>query len=77
VFPSQTNFLLVRPPRFPASRWLQKLRERRVLVRWFRDASVRDYLRITIGTPEEMDSLVRAAAEILKRRPSTRPGARR
>src|SRR5262249_51819417 len=26
VFPSQTNFILARPPRFPAGAWLQKLR---------------------------------------------------
>ena len=51
VFPSQTNFILVRPPKFPAQTWLQKLRDRRILVRWFSDPSVRDYLRITIGTP--------------------------
>src|SRR6266566_997372 len=35
VFPSQTNFILVRPPQFLASEWLQKLREQKILVRWF------------------------------------------
>ena len=29
VFPSQTNFILVRPPKFPAQTWLQKLRDRK------------------------------------------------
>ena len=61
VFPSQTNFILVRPPKFPAQDWLQKLRDRKLLVRWFSDPSVRDYLRITIGTPEEAAALVKAA----------------
>src|SRR5207253_2343988 len=32
VLPSQTNFLFVRPSAFPANRWLQKLRERKILV---------------------------------------------
>ncbi len=65
VFPSQTNFILVRPPKFPARAWLQKLRDRRVLVRWFGDASVRDYLRITIGTPEQAAALVKTAKALL------------
>jgi histidinol-phosphate aminotransferase len=65
VFPSQSNFILVRPPRFSAQTWLQKLRNRKILVRWFSDPSVRDYLRITIGTPAEASALVKAARAIL------------
>ena len=65
VYPSQTNFILVRPPRFPARAWLQKLRDRKILVRWFGEPLVRDYLRITIGTPEEAAALVKAAGAIL------------
>jgi histidinol-phosphate aminotransferase len=65
VFPSQTNFLLVRPPKFSAQSWLQKLRDRKILVRWFSNPSIRGYLRITIGTPDEAAALVKAAKEIL------------
>jgi histidinol-phosphate aminotransferase len=65
VVPSQTNFILVRPPQFPARIWLPKLRSHRILVRWFSDPTVRDYLRITIGTAEEAGALVRAAQAIL------------
>ena len=65
VFPSQTNFILVRPPKYPARTWLQKLRDRRILVRWFSDPAVSPYLRITIGTPEEAATLVKAAQGIL------------
>ena len=64
VFPSQTNFILVRPPKFPARAWLQKLRDRKILVRWFSDPRICDYLRITIGTPEEAAALVRAVRSI-------------
>ena len=35
VFPSQTNFILAQPPKFPAQDWLQKLRAQKILVRWF------------------------------------------
>jgi histidinol-phosphate aminotransferase len=65
VFPSQTNFLLVRPPKFPARDWLEKLRHRKILVRWFAQPEVRSYLRITIGTPTEAKSLVEAAKAVL------------
>jgi histidinol-phosphate aminotransferase len=67
VFPSQTNFLLARPPAFPAEQWLQQLRQRKILVRWFRSPEVRDYLRITIGTKTEAQKLVQAARAILAR----------
>ena len=66
VLPSATNFILARPPEFPAEAWLQKLRDRKILVRWFRYPEVRDYLRITIGTEAEADALLRAARAILK-----------
>lgn len=65
VLPSQTNFLLVKPPRFRAQKWLAKLRSRKVLVRWFSQPEISGYLRITIGTDAEMDALLRAARHIL------------
>ena len=67
VFPSQTNFVLARPPRLSAEQWLEQLRSRRILVRWFNSPRVSDCLRITIGTPHEAAALVRAARAILGR----------
>jgi len=64
VFPSQTNFILVKPPLFPAQDWLQKLRDHKILVRWFSAPEVRDYLRITIGTQAEAGALVTAVRKI-------------
>ena len=66
VLPSQTNFILARPPRFPAKIWLEKLRAKKILVRWFRDPAVRNYLRISIGTDAEANALVRASRAILR-----------
>ena len=66
VLPSQTNFILAKPPRYPAKDWLQKLRERKILVRWFSAPEVKDYLRITIGTAQEAKALTRAALLILR-----------
>jgi histidinol-phosphate aminotransferase len=65
VFPSQTNFILVQPPLFPAEAWLLKFRERKILVRWFSAPEVENYLRITIGAPAEAAALVKAARAIL------------
>ena len=67
VFPSQTNFLLARPPAMPAQAWLQALRERKLLVRWFDLPEVRDCLRITVGTPAAAAALLAAAREILQK----------
>jgi histidinol-phosphate aminotransferase len=66
VLPSQTNFILARPPLFPAMDWWQKLRDRKILVRWFKAAEVRDYLRITVGTAGEAEALVKAVRKILR-----------
>jgi histidinol-phosphate aminotransferase len=65
VFPSRTNFILAQPPRFAAHEWQRQLRERKVLVRWFNFPEVKNYLRITIGTPAEVEALAKAARRIL------------
>ncbi len=65
VLPSQTNFILVRPPVYPAKDWLQKLRDQKILVRWFSAPGISDYLRITIGTAAEAVALVKAVRVIL------------
>ena len=60
VLPSQTNFILARPPTESAEIWLGKLRARKILVRWFNQPSIREYLRITVGTPQEARALLKA-----------------
>jgi len=65
VLPSQTNFILAKPPMFSAKDWLAKLRARKILVRWFSAPEVSDYLRITIGTEAEAAALVTAVRKIL------------
>ncbi|MGD1085771.1 MAG: histidinol-phosphate transaminase [Verrucomicrobiota bacterium] len=65
VTPSQTNFIFARPPKFPAEVWLEKLRERKILVRWFARPETRDFLRITIGTDGQAGALLRAARAII------------
>ena len=64
ALPSQANFLFVRPPVFSAKEWLGKLRDRKILVRWFNHAETKGYLRITIGSDAEMNALLEAARDI-------------
>jgi histidinol-phosphate aminotransferase len=66
VLPSQANFIFVKPPRFPASEWLTRLREYKILVRWFPYPRTRDYLRISIGTETQMDALIQAVRKIIR-----------
>ncbi len=66
VLPSQTNFLLARPPRFAAKRWFKELRDHRIVVRFFDKPGIDRFLRITIGTEREMAALLKAAKAILK-----------
>jgi len=65
VLPSQTNFILARPSRFSAKEWLDKLRARKILVRWFNHSGLEDWLRISIGTDAEMNVLLKAVRHIL------------
>ena len=44
---------------------IKALRARKILVRWFDAPSVRDYLRITIGTDRDADALVRAVKAVI------------
>jgi histidinol-phosphate aminotransferase len=66
VLPSQANFILCRPPGVSAEKWLELLRERKILVRWFKAPEVRDHLRITIGSEKEADALLKAASAIVR-----------
>lgn len=58
VVPSQANFILIRHASHPARDLFQKLRNEGILVRYFDKPRVRDYLRVTIGTEEEMRTFV-------------------
>jgi histidinol-phosphate aminotransferase len=64
VWPSATNFLLLRAPAGRARAVHQHLRERRVLVKLLDGAHPRlaDCLRLTIGTPEENATALSALA---------------
>ena len=66
VLDSKANFLFVKLPNVSGGDAYDKLRARGILVRHFSKARISDYLRISIGTAEDMAALVNAVAEIIK-----------
>ncbi len=66
VLPSKTNFLFAKSDKISGEALYQKLREKGILVRHFTKEKIKEYNRITIGTREEMTSLIDAVYEILE-----------
>jgi len=66
VLPSQANFVFARHPAHDAAELTARLRERGVLVRHFRQPRIAQYLRISVGTPQQCDALLQALGEILR-----------
>lgn len=64
--PSQANFVLARwKGNPPAKAIFEALKGRGILVRYFDVPRLKDALRITVGTDEETDALLRALREII------------
>ncbi|MEB2326595.1 MAG: histidinol-phosphate transaminase [Pseudomonas sp.] len=60
VLPSAANFIFARHPRHDAGGLAAGLREQGVIVRHFRQPRIEQFLRITIGTPEQNQALLAA-----------------
>lgn len=60
VLPSAANFIFARHPQQDAAQIAAKLREQGVIVRHFKTARIDQFLRITIGTPEQNQALLDA-----------------
>lgn len=54
---SQANFLFARHPRYDAGKLFEELKGAGIYVRHWNDEKISQYLRITVGTDEEMDVL--------------------
>ncbi|WP_444899810.1 histidinol-phosphate transaminase [Microbulbifer sp. VAAC004] len=65
VIPSKANFILAKPPAPGAEALYLALRELGILVRYFNKPRISEYLRISIGTDQEMDQLIGNCKEIL------------
>jgi histidinol-phosphate aminotransferase len=65
VVPSAANFVLARHPKWDGGELFQRLREKSIIVRHFRQPRIDQYLRITVGTDDQCAVLVEALKEIL------------
>ncbi|MEM6507532.1 MAG: histidinol-phosphate transaminase [Planctomycetota bacterium] len=65
VLDSQSNYVLTAPPdKLPAQGLYADLKARNLLVRYFDAPRLDDKLRITVGTPEQVDKLLNAIDEL-------------
>ena len=66
VLDSSANFVLAGHRKIPGSALYTGLKERGILVRYFDSPRLKPFVRITIGTKEEMEALLDAVKEILE-----------
>ena len=64
VLPSKANFIFIAHPTVPAQQLFAGLREKGVLVRYFNQPRIDNYLRVSIGTDQEMDAFLAAMKEL-------------
>lgn len=66
VLPSQANFIFVKSDRISGEDLYRKLKENGILVRWFDSGRIRDFVRITIGSLDQMVALVDEVSRLLE-----------
>lgn len=66
ILPSRANFVFARYPGRDAAQLSMMLRQRKILVRHFRQPRIEQFLRISVGTEEECEELIRTLSEILE-----------
>ena len=64
VIPSKTNFVLVSKNGMPGKDVYESIKKQGILVRFFDIDVIRDYVRITIGTDEQMEKLLKVMRAI-------------
>ena len=69
VLPSQTNFVFAKSGKISGGALDRGLKERGVLVRWWAGSGrIEDFVRITVGSMEQLKILVEQIAALLEKR---------
>ena len=63
---SKANFIFAKHNTLSGEDYFNELRKRNIVVRYFSKERIKDYVRITIGSKEQMTALIDATDEILK-----------
>jgi histidinol-phosphate aminotransferase len=66
VLESKANFIFISHPGVKADVIFGRLREKGILVRYFKKPRIDNFLRVSIGTDSEMEALLEAMKEILQ-----------
>ena len=66
VLESETNFLFAKHPKIGGDELYKRIKEQGILIRHFSTKGIEDFVRITIGTKEEMDALREAMLKAIK-----------
>ncbi|HLR14277.1 MAG TPA: histidinol-phosphate transaminase [Bacillota bacterium] len=66
VLPSQTNFVCATHATIDAKTLYEQLKKHSILIRHFNQDPIDSYIRITIGTREEMSRFISALTEIIR-----------
>ena len=64
VLPSKANFLFASKEGIPGQTVYSRLKAEGILVRYFDIEGIRDFVRITIGKPEDMEGFVRVVKRL-------------
>jgi histidinol-phosphate aminotransferase len=69
TFPdSQANFIFATHESIPAEELQQALRKEKIIVRYFKKPRIDNYLRITVGTQKEMETLIQTLSSYIGNR---------
>ena len=66
VLPSKANFIFAKAPGLDGEKLYLKWKQNGVLVRHFTAERIRDYIRITIGTMEQMEIFIETVKKLLQ-----------
>lgn len=68
VLDSRANFLMAKTDKIGGEDLYLSLKEKGVLVRHFKDERIKNFVRVSIGTKEDMEIFLKETDEILRRR---------
>ncbi len=66
VLDSKSNFIFASHPEYSAKSLYEELKNRGILVRYFSKERIKNFVRITVGSKEQMQSVVNEIKSILK-----------
>ncbi|MBQ4119867.1 MAG: histidinol-phosphate transaminase [Clostridia bacterium] len=66
VLNSKSNFIFASHPEYSAKALYEELKNRGILVRYFSKERIKDFVRITVGSKEQMQAVMNEIKDILK-----------